>query len=59
MISRALRGKCPLSFYNQGKGRRDPEKPTRQNAEPRYRLLMTPVQAPNDPPASESLETDS
>ena len=20
MISRALRGKCPLSFYNQGKG---------------------------------------
>ena len=25
----------------------------------RYRLLMTPVPTPNDPPASESLETDS
>ena len=34
MISRALRGKCPLSFYNQGKERRDPEKPTRQNRHP-------------------------
>ena len=30
-----------------------------EDVELRCRLLMTPVQAPNDPPASESLETDS
>ena len=34
MISRALRGKCPLLYYSQGNQRRDPEKPTRQSRHP-------------------------
>ena len=52
MISRALRGKCPLSFYNQGKGatRKSPRGRTAIRAAPPCCPCLVPCAFPLLPP---------